>query len=39
MQIGTYSYQTKEKQLLGTTIGGDYVTVPVIETQKAGPEE
>ena len=37
MQIGTYSYQTKEKQLLGTTIGGNYITVPIIETKVAEP--
>ena len=29
-QVGTYTYQTKQKELLGTTIGGDMITVPVI---------
>jgi hypothetical protein len=30
-QVGTYSYQTKEKEVLGTTVGGDMKTVPVID--------
>ena len=29
-QVGTYTYQTKQKEILGTTIGGDNITVPVI---------
>ncbi len=33
-QVGTYTYQTKEREILGTTIGGDWVTVPVIEVNK-----
>lgn len=33
-QVGTYTYQTKEREILGTTIGGDWVTVPVIEVNR-----
>lgn len=29
-QVGTYKYQTKEREVLGTTVGGDMKTVPVI---------
>ncbi len=29
-QVGTYTYETKQREVLGTTVGGDVVTVPVI---------
>ena len=34
IQVGTFSYQTKENQVLGTTVGGDYITVPIIDLEK-----
>lgn len=30
-QVGTYSYQTKEREIFGITLGGDMKTVPVID--------
>ena len=33
-QVGTYSYQTKERKILGTTVGGDMMTVPVIDVNQ-----
>lgn len=33
-QVGTYSYQTKEKEVFGTTVGGDMKTVPVIDVNQ-----
>ena len=33
-QVGTYNYQTKEREVLGTTVGGDMKTVPVIDVNQ-----
>lgn len=33
-QVGTYNYQTKEREVLGTTIGGNMKTVPVIDVNQ-----
>lgn len=30
-QVGTYSYQTKEREIFGITLGGGMKTVPVID--------
>ena len=34
IQVGTYSYRTKEREFLGTTIGGDMKTVPAIDVNQ-----
>lgn len=33
-QVGTYSYQTQEREVFGTTVGGDMKTVPVIDVNQ-----
>lgn len=33
-QLGTYSYQTKEMLVFGTTVGGEMKTVPVIDANQ-----
>ena len=33
-QVGTYNYQTKEREVFGTTVGGDMKTVPVIDVNQ-----